>query len=777
MKKLISLLLALFIFLGGFAVAVSNDTITEKTITKKQAYQFADELKKMNLEEYDASSRLIVSADKDIDYLNAVDVATGIEGLYVLQFSNNQSANEAYDYYNSLSFVNYVEYDVEQENVLCSIDAEKNFDFTPNCPSTVNQNIDDAIKLLKKEELEMPEIRIGVIDSGIAKTKFTENRLDGGYSYLENHSEDGTQDGQGHGTKVAGTIILNTLENVRLYSYQIFDNSETSSISTIVSAIYLSVTDNCRIINCSFSKKTAKLSEKNAITEAINYATNHNCICVASAGNDGQNINTVNPYPAIATNCIAVGATTSKNKLTSFSNFGDGVDIYAIGYSMTSYDNNGNKVSDWQGTSAAAPVVSSICALLATAKPNITVEEMKQLLVETGCSFNEENQSDKDRVIADAYGCMKKLLGKELELVDLDYSITRNEATGCSDISFSSEDKNVKIYYIQGLGNLPETPYQEMTGSSQYKYQLGDTIKLSKWHMITVAAYASGKEKKVLCFSAPTYSNEVDYRFTQSSSTQQYNMIDRCQFIDEKVIEVPETINGTEIQEIGDWCFIGNKTVEKIILPTTVKKIDRYAFANCPNLKEIIAPGVEVCGMYAFYNCADLVNVEMPNVTVANTGMFKNCSSLETAKLGTLTEIDNHAFFGCGNLKLVKTTKDNISFAVNTFKDCNALTICTPQDSSMYTFAVDNNIPVITSLDELNRYYSFAYGADGVLTYKNTVSGDTIEYSADEVFALWDAEYINKSPGDFENGYLLDLTKDDIINAKDYAMLFLFAGK
>lgn len=58
----------------------------------------------------------------------------------------------------------------------------------------------------------------------------------------------------------------------------------------------------------------------------------------------------------------------------------------------------------------------------------------------------------------------------------------------------------------------------------------------------------------------------------------------------------------------------------------------------------------------------------MPNVTVANTGMFKNCTNLETAKLGTLTEIDNHAFYGCENLKLVKTTNDDISFAVNTFK-------------------------------------------------------------------------------------------------------------
>lgn len=427
--------------------------------------------------------------------------------------------------------------------------------------------------------------------------------------------------------------------------------------------------------------------------DAVNYAETQGTTIVCSAGNDSQLIEEYD-YPAILENTITVGAVLNNNQIADFNNFGEAIDIYSSGVHLNSYDTSGNLV-DFSGTSAAAPVISSICALLVTAKPDITVNEIKHLLLETGYSFNEENQSEKNRIIADAYGCVKKLLGKELEQVDLDYTVTKNEATGCSDISFSSDDKDVKIFYTLGLGNLLVIPYKEMTGVNQYEYSLGDTIKLLKWQKIIVAAYAPGKEKKVLEFSAPTYTNDVGYRLTESYKTQEYNKIDRCQFIDEKVIEVPETINGTEIQEIGDWCFIGNKTVEKIILPATVKKIDRYAFAHCSNLKEVIAPGVEVCGMYAFSNCDNLVNVEMPNVTVANTGMFKNCTLLETAKLGTLTEIDNHAFYGCKNLKLVKTTKDDISFAVNTFKNCDNLTIATPNGSTMETYAKENKIPLL----------------------------------------------------------------------------------
>ncbi len=592
MKKLFSLMLSILIILPCTLTSASDGYKTSvDTITKQEAYQFADELKEMNSEEYDVSSRLIVSSDKNIDYLNAIDVATGIEGLYVLQFPNTQSASEAYSYYDSLSYVNYVEYDAKCGNFLCSTDTGEiglqntytKTDFVSDCPSTVNQNIDDAIKLLKKESIAMPKIRIGVIDSGIARTKITESRLDGGYSYLENHTSDGTQDNQGHGTEVAGTIILNTLDYIKLNSYQIFDNDNQPSIMTAVSAIYLAVADDCRIINCSFIYKTAIQSDKESMINAVNYATSKGIIIVCGAGNDSESLKNNNTYyPQTVKNTITVGAVTQTNKLAAFSNFGDGVDIYATGYGLTSYDTSGNKLYSFSGTSAATPVISSICALLVTVKPDITVDKIKQLLVETGYSFSEENQSDKDRIIADAYECVKKLLGKELEQVQLNYSVVKNETTNCSDISFSNKDKDVKIYYTLGLGSLPEIPYKEMTGASQYEYKLGDTVKLSKWQMITVAAYAPGKAKKVLYFSAPEYSNESGYRLTQSSSTQQYNKIDRCQIIDQKVIEVPETIDGIEIQQIGDWCFIGNKTVEKIILPKTVKQISRYAFSNCP---------------------------------------------------------------------------------------------------------------------------------------------------------------------------------------------------
>ena len=706
-KKVVSLILIIVLLIPSFtSYALDNDTIIESTIKKGDAYQFAEELNEINYEGYDISSRLIVSANKDIDYLNAVDAATGIEGLYVLQFPDVQSASDAYDYYDSLSYVNSVEYDAEIENSSCSVDtdeidlqntyAKNEFDFIPDCPSTVNQNIDDAIKLLNQENLAMPEIRIGVIDSGIAKTKITQNRLDGGYSYLEDHSTDGTQDGQGHGTKVAGTIIINTLDYVRLYSYQVFDGPGTASMSTAISAIYLAVTNNCKIINCSFIFKQAKKSS--AIIEAVGYATSQGTVVVCGAGNDSQNIGEY-WYPAILENCITVGATAPTNRLATFSNFGDGVDIYAVGNLMTSYDINGYKVTDWGGTSGATPVISSICALLVTAKPDITVNEIKQLLIETGYSTNEENQTHDTRIIADAYGCVKQLLGAELEPLRLDYTVNKSSDSDFAEISFTCDNPNANICYQiteKDYGSSLATPFARGEIYNSYKYEPGTTVKLKKYQNVVACAYAPGKAKSnIQYFLAPDFSCESGYLLTPASKSQQYNKITRCNIINEKVITVPEFIDGTEVQEIGPLCFMGNKEVETIILPESVKQIDEWAFANCPNLKTVIAPSAETCGRYAFYQCDNLINVEMPNVTVANTGMFKNCTSLETAKLGELTEIDNHAFYGCENLKLIKTTSDDISYAINTFKDCNNLTIATPEGSIMETYAKENKISLL----------------------------------------------------------------------------------
>lgn len=94
------------------------------------------------------------------------------------------------------------------------------------------------------------------------------------------------------------------------------------------------------------------------------------------------------------------------------------------------------------------------------------------------------------------------------------------------------------------------------------------------------------------------------------------------------------------------------QNLETVILPESVTMISEYTFANCTNLKKVIALGVTQCSRYAFQNCTSLKEVIMPNVTTTYTGMFRNCPSLLICQMGDEEEslsTYNMAFYGSEN--------------------------------------------------------------------------------------------------------------------------------
>lgn len=159
----------------------------------------------------------------------------------------------------------------------------------------------------------------------------------------------------GHGTMVAGIVHL-TAPGAQILPLKAFSGDGTGTLSAILSAIYYAVNNNADVINMSFSLPVASPE----LARAINYATQHRVVAVASVGNTGQ------PevfYPAALSNVIGVGSTSNLDVRSTFSSYGSMVFVGAPGEGIvTTYPANFYAAA-W-GTSFSAPFVSGTAALL-----------------------------------------------------------------------------------------------------------------------------------------------------------------------------------------------------------------------------------------------------------------------------------------------------------------------------------------------------------------------------------------------------------------------------
>lgn len=110
--------------------------------------------------------------------------------------------------------------------------------------------------------------------------------------------------------------------------------------------------------------------------------------------------------------------------------------------------------------------------------------------------------------------------------------------------------------------------------------------------------------------------------------------------------------NIDNLTEIPALAFDG-MDIESLIIPETVTKIGRYAFANCKNLKyvEIKAQVTDLDGV--FKGCTSLETVILPDTVINLTETFANCTSLKEITLPDSIVSMSQAFKNCTLLKIV----------------------------------------------------------------------------------------------------------------------------
>ena len=121
---------------------------------------------------------------------------------------------------------------------------------------------------------------------------------------------------------------------------------------------------------------------------------------------------------------------------------------------------------------------------------------------------------------------------------------------------------------------------------------------------------------------------------------------------------IPKTEEDEISEEEPDYTkiwFIGDDTIEEVVIPEGVKSIGPYAFANLTKLKKITLPStLEKIDYGAFYGCTSLQTVVgLENVKFINQNAFYGCDLQGEISLNSATAVANLSFAGNVNLERV----------------------------------------------------------------------------------------------------------------------------
>lgn len=205
--------------------------------------------------------------------------------------------------------------------------------------------------------------------------------------------------GPTHGTHVSGIIgairnngigIDGVADQVKIMTLRIVPDGDEYD-KDIALAIRYAVDHGAKIINMSFGKSFSP--EKAWVDSAVKYAEQKDVLLIHAAGNDAENLDSVenfpspwlNPWKSYAKNYITVGASSDPNLGPSiaadFSSYGQyQVDVFAPGVKIFSTIPGGNNYGNLKGTSMATPIVSGVAAILKSYYPQLTAIDIKKII-------------------------------------------------------------------------------------------------------------------------------------------------------------------------------------------------------------------------------------------------------------------------------------------------------------------------------------------------------------------------------------------------------------
>ncbi|WP_367129924.1 S8 family peptidase [Saccharothrix sp. HUAS TT1] len=222
-------------------------------------------------------------------------------------------------------------------------------------------------------------VNVYVIDTGVRISHSTfGGRARNGWDAVDNDSV--AQDGNGHGTHVAGTIAgsqYGVAKGATVYGVRVLNNAGSGTTADVVEGIDW-------VTNNHVKPAVANMSLGGGVSTTIDSAVSRSIAAgvtyAIAAGNSNTNASSFSPARVAA--AITVGATTNTDARASYSNYGSVLDIFAPGSSITSaWHTSDSATNTISGTSMATPHVAGAAARYLQGARSATPAQVASYLV------------------------------------------------------------------------------------------------------------------------------------------------------------------------------------------------------------------------------------------------------------------------------------------------------------------------------------------------------------------------------------------------------------
>lgn len=265
-------------------------------------------------------------------------------------------------------------------------------------------------------------VTVAVIDSGVSATHpLLQGRVLAGRDFSGLPQQQGQCDLAGHGTIIAGIIagrsgtgapFSGVAPAARILPVRVLPDTRRTNDQAlplhIAEAIRWAVDNGANVINLSLD--TLPRPE---LAAAVEYALSKQVVLVAAAGNQQQQQRDQPAYPAGYPGVIAVAGIDEQGGHVGTSVSGNYVDVAAPGLNIVGPAPRGNGyLSEPEGgTSFAAAYVSGVVALVRSASPGLTPQQVADRLTRTADNPPDGRNAEVGYGMVNPYRAVNELLG------------------------------------------------------------------------------------------------------------------------------------------------------------------------------------------------------------------------------------------------------------------------------------------------------------------------------------------------------------------------------